>query len=140
MMMARLLFAVALLPAFGAAFAGEQKPTPASAPVASPVSKPLDLRIPDISEIFTAQELAQILAKTFNDDIEGVEVRGKRVIERSATPNVWPGIAAPFWAIAHPAEAWRIFAPLPPDQTKLLAYAPPRATDTLLQPAAPMHP
>ncbi len=32
------------------------------------------------------------------------------------TPKVWPGIAAPFWALLNPAQSWRIFAPLPPDQ------------------------
>ena len=34
------------------------------------------------------------------------------------TPRVWPGIAAPFWALFHPTQAWRIFAPIPPDQAK----------------------
>jgi hypothetical protein len=34
------------------------------------------------------------------------------------TPNVWGGIAAPLWAVLHPTQAWRIFAPLPPDQAR----------------------
>jgi hypothetical protein len=31
----------------------------------------------------------------------------------SETRDVWPGIAAPFWALAHPLKAWRILAPIP---------------------------
>jgi hypothetical protein len=28
--------------------------------------------------------------------------------------DVWTGLAAPVWALLHPAEAWRIFLPIPP--------------------------
>jgi len=27
--------------------------------------------------------------------------------------QIWPGILAPFWAVLHPTQAWRIFAPIP---------------------------
>ena len=27
--------------------------------------------------------------------------------------QMWPGILAPFWAVLHPTQAWRIFAPIP---------------------------
>lgn len=33
---------------------------------------------------------------------------------KSETQDVWPGLAAPFWALAHPTQAWRIFLPIPP--------------------------
>jgi hypothetical protein len=29
--------------------------------------------------------------------------------------DVWPGLAAPVWALLHPAQAWRIFLPIPPE-------------------------
>jgi hypothetical protein len=31
----------------------------------------------------------------------------------SPTREVWGGLAAPFWAIAHPTQAWRILMPIP---------------------------
>jgi hypothetical protein len=33
----------------------------------------------------------------------------------SPTRDVWGGLAAPFWAIAHPTQAWRILVPIPPE-------------------------
>jgi hypothetical protein len=33
---------------------------------------------------------------------------------RDASQDAWGGIAAPFWAILHPKDAWRIFLPIPP--------------------------
>ena len=100
---------------------------------------PLDLRAPDITRLYTPQQIARFLARTFGDQIEGIEVMGERLRAPTTTPTVWRGLGAPFWALAHPTQAWRIFAPLPPDQTRLLSYEPPRATDTLLQPAAFPH-
>ena len=33
---------------------------------------------------------------------------------RDLSQDAWGGIAAPFWAIMHPKDAWRIFVPIPP--------------------------
>jgi hypothetical protein len=33
---------------------------------------------------------------------------------RDVSQDAWGGIAAPFWAIMHPKDAWRIFVPVPP--------------------------
>jgi hypothetical protein len=33
---------------------------------------------------------------------------------RDPSQDVPGGIAAPFWALAHPKDAWRIFLPIPP--------------------------
>jgi hypothetical protein len=33
----------------------------------------------------------------------------------SSTREVWGGLAAPFWAMAHPTQAWRILLPIPPE-------------------------
>lgn len=126
----------------GQGFAEEQ--APASAPAAAiakksttPPRKPLDLRAPSITHLFSSEELNRILASTFvREDIEEVEVQGERDRQPTDTPRVWPGIAAPFWAVANPSQAWRIFAPLPPDQTNNLQYVRANATDTyVLEPA-----
>lgn len=125
----------------GNGFAEEKAPasTPdgALAAKSAPPRKPLDLRVPHITQLFTSEELNKILAATFvREDIEEVEVEGERDRTPTNTPNVWPGIAAPFWAVLNPAQSWRIFAPLPPDQTRGLGYVRANATDAyLLEPA-----
>lgn len=112
--------------------------TPAAAAVATQPAttpaKPLDLRAPDVTHLFSAEQIQQVLADSFRENIEEVEVEGERGIR--ATPDVWPGIFAPFWAVANPTQAWRIFAPLPPDQTRGMRQARVDATDAyLLEPA-----
>jgi hypothetical protein len=111
--------------------------TPGAAAVASepaPPSKRLDLRAPDVTHLFTPEQIHRVLATTYRENIEEVEVEGERDIP--ATPRVWPGIFAPFWAIANPTQAWRIFAPLPPDQTRGMQFARVNATDSyMLEPA-----
>jgi hypothetical protein len=104
----------------------------ASAPTAAP--KRLDLRVPDVAHLFTQEQINRALATTFRENIEEVEVEGERNIP--STPRVWPGIFAPFWAIANPTQAWRIIAPLPPDQTRGMQFARVDATDAYrLEPA-----
>jgi len=34
---------------------------------------------------------------------------------RDPVREVWTGLAAPVWALLHPAQAWRIFLPIPPE-------------------------
>jgi hypothetical protein len=79
----------------------------------------LDLRIPNITELYTYEQIQALLAPTFVENTEEVEVRGRR---EAVTPKVWPGIAAPFWAIFNPTQAWRIIAPFPPDRAGMLAF------------------
>jgi len=35
---------------------------------------------------------------------------------RDVSQEAWGGIAAPFWAIVNPKNAWRIFVPIPPKE------------------------
>lgn len=120
--------------------AAEELATPAPAaaaassqPTAPP--KPLDLRAPDVTHLFTAEQIHRVLAVSFRENIEEVEVEGERGLR--STPDVWPGIFAPFWAVANPSQAWRIIAPLPPDQTRGMQLARFSATDSyVLEPAA----
>jgi hypothetical protein len=82
--------------------------------------KPLDLRAPQITKLYTPRQLDRLIAKMESDNIEEIEVEGARVPAPTFTPRVWPGIAAPFWALFHPTQAWRIIAPIPPDQARTI--------------------
>ena len=104
-----------LLIVAGLAIAGAARADDKTAP-ASP--QPLDLRPPDITKLYTQRQLDQLIAKLEAKNIEEVEVEGARVPAPTFTPRVWPAIAAPFWALLHPTQAWRILAPLPPDQAR----------------------
>ena len=50
------------------------------------------------------------------EKLEQVTVRAPAYLApmRDPSQDVAGGIAAPFWAIAHPKDAWRIFLPIPP--------------------------
>ena len=100
---------------------------------ATPPPKPLDLRPPDITKLYTPRQLERMIAKMESDNIEEIEVEGARVPAPTFTPRVWPGIAAPFWALFHPTQAWRIFAPIPPDQARDIGNEKP-TTDGYLEP------
>jgi hypothetical protein len=83
-----------------------------------PPPKPLDLRAPDITKLYTHRQLERLIAKMESDFIEKIEVEGARIPAPEFTPRVWPGIFAPFWALLNPTQAWRIVAPIPPDQAR----------------------
>ncbi len=121
---------IACLPAIAAEPA---KPTPS-----------LDLRLPDITTLFTQEQIQRILAGTRDPDtIEEVEVEGLR--RRAPVPStpvirspwVTPGLFSPFWALANPTQAWRIFAPIPPDQAQFIGNLAADATDSYRPPTLP---
>jgi hypothetical protein len=96
---------------------------------------PLDLRAPDIEDILTPQQIADALASTREGNIEEIEVEGVRTVAPPSSPDVWLAIAAPFWALLHPTQAWRIFAPIPFDRARWIGASPPDATSTQREPA-----
>ena len=99
--------------------------------------KPLDLRAPDVTTLFTPEQLQSILSRTLDENIEEIEVeRERNKAPHVGSPAVPMAIAAPFWALAHPLQAWRIFAPIPPDRAKYLG-GPADATDTNRRPTPP---
>ncbi|MGH6887403.1 MAG: hypothetical protein ACREGK_15165, partial [Geminicoccales bacterium] len=55
-----------------------------------------------------------ILTAPIDDDEILVRARGMQAPMRDASQDAWGGIAAPFWAIMNPKDAWRIFVPVPP--------------------------
>jgi hypothetical protein len=114
------------------AVAATAKTATAAAP-ATP-AKPLDLKAPSITELYTSEQLEALLDKMDAQHLEGVEVEGERIPAPKFTPDIWPGIAAPFWALLHPTQAWRIFGPIPPDQARGINSRPP-TTEGYLEPA-----
>jgi hypothetical protein len=101
------LFAEALPAHLAGDRAGEEKP------------KELDLRAPDIAQIYTSEQIDAFLAKAASEqENEAVEVESTREPPPTATPRIWTGLATPFWALLHPTQAWRVFFPIPPDQTR----------------------
>lgn len=106
--------AIAMAAALGLACAAVR----AEDKAAAPPPKPLDLRAPQITKLYTPRQLDRLIAKMEAENIEEIEVEGARVPPPTFTPRVWPGIAAPFWALFHPTQAWRIFAPIAPDQAR----------------------
>jgi hypothetical protein len=85
---------------------------------AAPPPKPLDLRAPDVTKLYTQRQLERLIAKMEADFIEKIEVEGARIPPPQFTPRVLPGIFAPFWALLNPTQAWRILAPIPSEQAR----------------------
>jgi len=65
---------------------------------AAPAPKLLDLRPPDITDLYTQQHLARLIAKMEADNIEEIEVKGARIPPPTFTPDVWLGtFGATLW-------------------------------------------
>lgn len=62
----------------------------------------------------------EVLTAPIGDDDEiVVTAQGEHAPMRDRSQDVLGGIAAPFWALAHPKDAWRIFVPIPPKGTRI---------------------
>lgn len=106
--------------------------TTASQAAAPPfASKRLDLRAPDITKIFSREEIDRVLSRTRDPNtIEEVEVeRERNKAPPPRSPVVPGGLIAPFWALLNPTQGWRIFAPIPDDQARSIGHRAPDATD-----------
>ena len=96
----------ATIPAPAPAAAGTTKPAPAK-----PATKPLNLAVRDVRNYMMPREFAAVLGAP-NADENTVLVEGKReLLSMKSEQPVPGGIIAPFWAIAHPLQSWRIFVP-----------------------------
>jgi hypothetical protein len=58
----------------------------------------------------TGQDFTALIA----DEEVLVTAPGMQAPMRDVSQEVGMGIFAPFWAIANPQDAWRIFVPIPP--------------------------
>lgn len=56
----------------------------------------------------------EILTVPIDEDDVIVTAPGWQAPMRDVSQDVGGGLAAPFWAIMHPKDAWRIFLPIPP--------------------------
>ena len=134
----QVLILAAVAMTMDAVVADDEVPAPAASGLsAEDKPKPLDLRPPDVAKLYTPEQIKAMLARA-RDDAEPVEVESTREPPPTVTPYVWRAIAAPFWALLHPTQAWRIFAPLPPDQARGLDVKP-DATDPYAQPVMPFR-
>jgi hypothetical protein len=89
-------------------------------------AKPLDLRIGSIRSYMTPEEFRALSAPA--DDANTVIVTANApLLPMKSELDVPGGIIAPFWALAHPTKAWRIFLPdarvnikdIPPPESKI---------------------
>lgn len=118
----------------GVASAAESAEPEEQQAVVQATPKPLDLRAPDITELYSEDEIKRFLSRAIDPDIEEIEVEDARTHEAPpSSPEVWGAIAAPFWALLHPTQAWRIIAPIPPDRAKHIGNERPDATDPNLR-------
>lgn len=100
-------------------------PAPATTP--APTSKPLNLRIGDIRKYMTPEEFRALI--TPPDEADTVIVQGRALVPMRSELDVPGGIIAPFWALANPHKAWRLFLPdpriditkIPPPESKIPA-------------------
>ena len=84
---------------------------PTSAPSSKPAKKSLDLRVGDVRSYMLPNEYSEALGVP-DADGNTVVVEGKRELLPMKSERPVPGgLIAPFWAIAHPLQSWRIFVP-----------------------------
>jgi hypothetical protein len=69
-------------------------------------------------------QTGQDLTSPIEDEEVLVTAPGITVPMRDVSRDAWEGIAAPFWALANPKDAWRIFVPIPPRDSDAQAERP----------------
>lgn len=85
-------------------------PSTTPAAKAPPITKPLDLRVGNIRSYMTPEEFRALSGPVDESNTVIVKADAPLVPMRSEL-DVPGGIIAPFWALAHPTKAWRIFLP-----------------------------
>jgi len=73
--------------------------------------KPLDLRIGDVRRYMMPREYREAINAPNADENTVVVEANRELLPMKSEQPVPGGIIAPFWAIAHPLQSWRIFAP-----------------------------
>ena len=73
---------------------------------------PLKLHVGDVRQYMLPSEFAAAVnAPDTENDTVVVEGSRQKLLPLKSMQPVAPGIAAPFWAVAHPTQAWRILVP-----------------------------
>lgn len=77
----------------------------------------LDLRPPNLDEIYSPAQIAALLNMPFSE-IEEVHVEAVRLesVADSPTPAIPEGLGAVFWSVPNATQAWRILMPVTSDQ------------------------
>jgi hypothetical protein len=85
--------------------------TPNAAAAAPALRAPLDLRVGHVSK-YMMPGVYQMALHSPEPDSNTVVVEGQRVLLPVKSDQPVPGgILAPFWAIAHPTQSWRLLVP-----------------------------
>lgn len=86
----------------------ERKPAPSGSQ--GTAKRPLNLTAPDIRTVVSQEELQEPMPtadqQAQSEESDTVQVKGA-----PNTPDVPGGFGALWWALNHPTQAWRIFAP-----------------------------
>ena len=86
-------------------------PLPSASAAKAATSNPLDLRVGDVRRYMMPSEYRAVLGAP-DADADTVVVEGKRELLPMKSERPVPGgLIAPFWALAHPLQSWRIFVP-----------------------------
>ncbi|HEY8507739.1 MAG TPA: hypothetical protein VIL32_05230 [Steroidobacteraceae bacterium] len=76
---------------------------------AGTAARPIDLSAPDVRKLIPADQLQAMMT----EQEETFETENSVKVEaRPAAPQVPPGFAGIWWALKHPSQAWRLFAPV----------------------------
>jgi hypothetical protein len=96
---------------FGGVAQAADPPAAPSKPAAAP--KPLDLRVGNVRNYMMPNEFRGALTAP-DAEKNTVIVEGEReLLPMESLQPVPNSIIAPFWALAHPLQAWRAFVPDP---------------------------
>ena len=103
-----------------AAVLGTAVPAKATAPVKltvpaqdstrPPTPHTLDIKPPDIHQVMSAEQIAAAIPNP--DETEVVDPETVAVRGEVPAPYVPSGFGALYWAAIHPADSWRILAPV----------------------------
>jgi len=116
---AALLFALAS----GAGLTDEKDPAseadfPRTLEATGAVRQPMNLLLSQSELAAVVRNYESRTGQDFTSSITDEEVLvtapGVQAPMRDVSQNVGMGIFAPFWAVANPRQAWRIFVPIPP--------------------------
>ena len=99
------------------AFGGLPRAGETAEPLVARTNQPLDLLLTqaELRSIIRSYEerTGDIVTAPFDDEVL-VTAPGEYAPMRESSRDVPAGLAAPFWAVANPSQAWRIFVPIPP--------------------------
>jgi|SRR5687768_10573447 len=105
----------------GAGWTAEETPAPdlaESLKATSAASQPMNLLLTqaELRSVVRNYEIrtGEVHTAPITDEEILVTAPGLLAPMRDPSQDVGPGIFAPFWAIMHPKDAWRIFVPIPP--------------------------